>query len=458
VSRRIASRPRDFLCDAVRAITPADAVSVTPVAMSGSDERERRVGRAFLAVGALRAARTLNGWRPFSRTGRTSALAFPSGLTVSELPLHSLACQALVTAGFAAAGGLRSRTGRAGLVLTAASWAGLVGLDRVAGQADEVLEAALVEGLGPDYQSLMAPDLAPPEGVAITRREVVNPVPRLRRRYAATRDVAYGELGRRNQLDVWRRADLPADAGAPVLIQVHGGAWTTGSKEQQGAALMGHLAERGWVSVAVNYRLSPRGTWPDHIVDVKRAIAWVKEHIAEYGGDPDFVVISGGSAGGHLSSLAALTPGVCDFQPGFENADTSVQAAVPMYGVYDFTNRDGTGRADMESMLAQVVFKSKLADARAVWEQASPMSWVGPEAPPFFIAHGTNDSLAPVEQARSFARMLREASHQPVVYAELPRAQHAFDLLSSVRTRHTIEAIDRFLAVVRTAHAAGVSR
>ena len=122
---------------------------------------------------------------------------------------------------------------------------------------------------------------------------------------------------------------------------------------------MAHLAERGWVCVAVNYRLSPRGTWPDHIVDVKRAIAWVKAHIAEYGGDPDFVAITGGSAGGHLSSLAALTPNVAGFQPGFEDADTSVQAAVPFYGVYDFTNRDGTSRADMEDMLARMVFKSK---------------------------------------------------------------------------------------------------
>ena len=82
------------------------------------------------------------------------------------------------------------------------------------------------------------------------------------------------------------------------------------------------------------------------------------------------------------------------------------------------------------------------------------MSWVGPDAPPFFIAHGTNDSLVPVEQARSFARMLHAASDQPVVYAELPRAQHAFDLFSSVRTLHTLQAIDRFLAVVRTDHGA----
>ncbi len=163
---------------------------------------------------------------------------------------------------------------------------------------------------------------APPEDVAITRREIVNPLPRLRRRYATNRDVSYGEFGRRNRLDVWRRSDLADDAGAPVLIQVHGGAWVTGSKEQQGAPLMGHLAERGWVSVAVNYRLGPRSTWPDQIVDVKRAIAWVKEHIVEYGGDPDFVVITGGSAGGHLAALAALTASVGAFQPGFEDADT----------------------------------------------------------------------------------------------------------------------------------------
>ena len=91
---------------------------------------------------------------------------------------------------------------------------------------------------------------------------------------------------------------------------------------------------------------------------MKRALAWVKEHIAEYGGDPDFVAITGGSAGGHLSSLAALTPNVAAFQPGFEDADTTVQAAVPFYGVYDFTNRDGTSRADMED------------DARPAWSSS----------------------------------------------------------------------------------------
>ena len=71
---------------------------------------------------------------------------------------------------------------------------------------------------------------------------------------------------------------------------------------------MSHLAELGWVCVSINYRLSPKQSWPDHIVDVKRAIAWVEDNIADYGGDPEFIAVTGGSAGGHLSALAALTP------------------------------------------------------------------------------------------------------------------------------------------------------
>ena len=65
--------------------------------------------------------------------------------------------------------------------------------------------------------------------------------------------------------------------------------------------------------------------WPDHIVDVKTAICWVKDNIAQYGGNPNMIVIAGGSAGGHLAALAALTPHHAEFQPGFEQRDTSVQ-------------------------------------------------------------------------------------------------------------------------------------
>ena len=75
--------------------------------------------------------------------------------------------------------------------------------------------------------------------------------------------------------------------------------------------------------------------------DLKLALRWIKEHAAELGGDPDFVAVTGGSAGGHLSALLALSAGEPAFQPGFESFDARVAACVPFYGVYDFTNRFG---------------------------------------------------------------------------------------------------------------------
>jgi acetyl esterase/lipase len=408
----------------------------------------------FLLSGAVAAAVTAAAWRPLDRSAATpgSPLQFLSGLPTSEMPLPTLGLQGIVGLVAGRGGGVRGLRGAVGVGLTAASFAGLVALQREAGRSDDVLEAALQEGLGADYRERISEPFSPLPDVPVTRRTAILSGFGARRRYAATRDLAYGDHGRHNRLDIWRRADLPADAGAPVLVQVHGGAWMMGEKRGQAHPLMGHLAERGWVCVTINYRLSPRAEWPDHIVDVKRALAWTKAHISEHGGDPSFVVITGGSAGGHLAALAAVTPDLAAFQPGFEDADTSVAAAVPFYGVYDFTNRDGSAGRALVPFLERRVMHSRLAENRAVWEEASPMSHVGPDAPPFFVLHGVNDVLVPVEQARSFVRSLRAVSRNPVVYAELPRAHHAFDVLPSVRVHHTVRAVERFLAVVRSEH------
>jgi acetyl esterase/lipase len=418
----------------------------------------------FLLSGVVAATVTAAAWRPFDRTAATpgSPLEFLSGVPTSELPLPTLGLQGIVGLLAARGGGVRGLRGALGVGLTAASFAGLVALQREAERSDEVLERALQEGLGPDYRKRISEPFSPRPDVPLTRRSAFLSGFGMRRRYAATRDLSYGDHGRHNRLDIWRRADLPAGAGAPVLVQVHGGAWMMGEKRGQAHPLMAHLAERGWVCVTINYRLSPRAQWPDHIVDVKRALAWTKANIAEHGGDPSFVAITGGSAGGHLAALAALTPGpsgrgsgedgIAGFQPGFEDADTRVAAAVPFYGVYDFTNRDGSAGRALVPFLERRVMRSRLVDNRATWDDASPMSHVRPDAPPFFVLHGTNDVLVPLEQARSFVGALRATSRNPVVYAELPRAQHAFDVLPSVRVHHTVRAVERFLAVVRSEH------
>ena len=232
-----------------------------------------------------------------------------------------------------------------------------------------------------------------------------------------------------------------------MLLQVHGGGWTLGTKDQQGIPLMLHMAAHGWVCVAINYRLSPRDAFPAHLVDVKRAIAWIREHGPSYGGDPDFLAITGGSAGGHLAALAALTPNDPEYQPGFEEADTTLQAAVPHYGVYDFAGASGTRKARpmRDGFLGPRILQKDPRKEIEEFEKASPMLQVGAEAPPFFVIHGRHDTLVEVSQARQFVEALRGISKQPVAYAELPGTQHAFDVFPSIRSAHVVRGVDRFL-------------
>ncbi|HXO79844.1 MAG TPA: alpha/beta hydrolase [Mycobacterium sp.] len=388
---------------------------------------------------------TADGYQPLSKRGYLSMYAFSFGVFASELPLQLLVSQFALLA--AVTRKLPPRLRRFSWLVSALSWLGLVGLHRIGAQADQPLKAALDAGLGPDRRTESGDLWKRPAGAGTAKSPGVLRMARVYGSYAHDTDISYGEHGSRNHLDIWRRPDLDRGGRAPVLLQVPGGAWMVGSKRQQAYPLMSHLAELGWVCVAINYRLSPRSTWPDQIVDVKRALAWTKEHIAEYGGDPDWVAITGGSAGGHLSSLAALTPNDPQFQPGFEDADTSVRAAVPFYGLYDFT-RDDAIHPLMAPTLSKYVFKLRRPDIVDAFRSASPITYVNPDAPPFFVLHGRNDSLIPVEQGRAFSKRLREVSRQPVAYAELPFAQHAFDIFGSVRAAHATVAVEQFLAEI----------
>ncbi len=400
---------------------------------------------AALLVSVLGLVFTANGYRPLSKRGYSSGYAFSYGVFASELPAQMLGVHLAVLAALSRR--LPPRIRRFSWVVSGLSWLGLLGLRHVGRTADEPLTAALDAGLGTGRRTESG-DLwkRPAPGGATAKKPGAARMLRIWRDYAHDADISYGECGSRNHLDIWRRPDLDPGGRAPVLLQVPGGAWMVGNKRGQAHPLMSHLAELGWVCVAINYRLSPRSTWPDHIVDVKRAIAWTKRHIAEYGGDPDWIVITGGSAGGHLSALAALTPNDPRFQPGFSDADTRVQAAVPFYGVYDFTRSDKSMHPMMVPMLQKHVFKFKRRDHPDEFAAASPITHVRQDAPPFFVLHGRNDSLIPVEQARNFTAALREVTRAPVVYAELPCAQHGFDIFGSARAAHAAVAVEQFLA------------
>jgi acetyl esterase/lipase len=369
-----------------------------------------------------------------------------SGWLTGELALQHLAWQAVVTLGFAAAGAFESAAGVAGLALGFTSWG--------------VLIASHLRGLGAGHEAsrTLAPLALAPASDVSPAHGLTRPFRMRRPGVERIRDLEYGaslpgDKGGRNRLDVVR----PTAPGErrPALLQIHGGGWVIGDKREQGAPLMTHLAERGWVSFAINYRLSPRATFPDHIVDVKRAIRWIREHGAEFGADPDFLCVTGGSAGGHLTALAAVTANDPRFQPGFEHVDTRLAAAVPFYGVYDFLDRFGIrGTQKMEPFLARMVLKCTPEENRELWEAASPISHVSPEAPPFLLVHGTHDSLVWPEEMRAFERALAEKSRQPVLVLELAGAQHAFDTFHSPRSAHVVRAVTAFLEHVYAQHRA----
>ena len=246
-------------------------------------------------------------------------------------------------------------------------------------------------------------------------------------------------------LDVWRREDLPQQP-APVLIFVPGGAWVHGSRLLQGYALMSHLAEQGWVCLSIDYRVAPHHRWPQHITDVKTAIAWAHANVDKFGGDRNFVAVAGCSAGGHLSALAGLTANDPEMQADLpEGSDTSVDAVVGIYGRYDWEDRSTAERARFVDFLERVVVGRKMSRHPDIFRKASPIARVHPGAPPFLVIHGSGDSVIPVAQARSFVERLRAASHSVVSYVELPGAGHAFDMIDGARTGSMATAIGLFL-------------
>ena len=252
-------------------------------------------------------------------------------------------------------------------------------------------------------------------------------------------------------LNVYRPRN--GDGPFPVLLYVHGGGWTMGSKNFQGLATSTHMASRGWLCVNADYRLSPRATFPDHIVDVKRAIRWVREEGARLGADPDFVVITGGSAGGHLCALAALTPKEPEYQPGFEEVDTRLQGCIPFYGVFDFTGeRSHWPHRGLYQTVERAVMKRRQKEDPESFRRASPLHRVSAEAPPFLVIHGTADSLVPIEESRVFHRALAEATGGRAALAEIPGAQHAFELFPSLRTESVRSAVERFLDQLQRQH------
>jgi acetyl esterase/lipase len=400
----------------------------------------------LFAVGATAFALTLHSHRPLRWPGTLVLPAWFASWPIIELSLHLAVVTSVVVALIALEADLSLWPAQAGLAMAIGAVVGLVWHARLAWRTPDVLAKALRQGLDLDHVATAA------DGDRSRWFRLLRGFPIRHRRVERLRNVEYHRIGRRGLiLDVYRLRGAQQHSGGkrPVFLYVHGGGWVIGNKGQQGLLTVNHLAARGWLCVSINYRLSPRATFPEHLYDVKRAIAWVKANAESYGGDPKFVIIGGGSAGAHLAALAALTPGASEYQRDYTDTDTAVQGLIGYYGVYDFCDRHGHWpHTAFRMLLERAIMKRRFRDAREEFENASPIARVGDHAPPTFLIHGDRDNLAPCHESRCLAAALRASSKHPVVHAELPGAQHAFELFPSLRSLATVDAVGTFCEAV----------
>jgi acetyl esterase/lipase len=357
----------------------------------------------FWTVNALR--------RPVPPGRRMPPLWLP-GMIVSELAPWFLVERFIVAGALIWAGALGFSIGIAGLALFALCQVGLLILMR------RSILSARHAGYRASFLDLWKVRVRAPEAV-----EVETEVP-----YSAGLTV-----------DVYRRASTDE---APTLIYLHPGSWMRGRPGRQALGMLYDLADRGWVVLDARYPLSPVATFPDHLIGIKRLIAWARDTGGRFGVDSKRIAIAGGSSGAHLAALAALTWDDQSLQPGFEEADTSLMACAPHYGIYDLLIRNAT-RFDWP-FISKYVMKTSPGESPDVYRRASPLDLVRPDAPPFFAVHGEYDSVVLAEESRQFVRALQNVGAR-VQYHEVPGAQHGFDAIPSIRTRAVGALVRDFL-------------
>lgn len=382
---------------------------------------------------------------PIYNNSKGALLSFLTGWLTAELAVHHILWQVMLVFLFVWGGAVSGFFGALGFLICVSAWIAMAYHYLLSEKAETEVSDALYDGLGDDYLDEIREEFSSRFPATPDFERVKWPFAGNDPKVEVIKDVPYGNYGQ--CLDIYRPRQ--AVENAPVLFQIHGGGWTEkmGSKNEQALPLMNHMALRNWICVSADYRLSPPATFPDHIIDCKQALVWIKQEISAYGGNPDFVVVTGGSAGGQLSALMALSPNDPAFQPGFEGEDTTVQGAVPFYGAYDFTDGNGFQRNDaLSDLLDTSVMKLPKEGNMEVYRQASPLFRVNDNAPPFLIIHGKKDTLLPVEEAQLFAKTLRDVTSSPVVYTEITGGQHAFDMFPSVRSEHVKHGVERFLS------------
>jgi acetyl esterase/lipase len=252
----------------------------------------------------------------------------------------------------------------------------------------------------------------------------------------AYRDVTYQQLpGYIPQVvDIY----VPATKGPhPLVLYIHGGGWTGGHTRHSGAlanfpGVLASLASEGFVVASLEYRLSAEAKYPAQLQDAKASLRFLGDHAAKYRIDPSRVGIWGGSAGGHLTALTALTCKDTSLDPAAAK-DLCASAAVTWYGVFNFgalTAQRGGGGDDAAERLMGCNGRCS-AETYAL---ASPVTFIDAKDPPFLLIHGTEDKVVPIGQSYEAEKRFKAAG-VPVQVLWLTGVDHSFIGATPAQTR-----------------------
>ncbi len=207
----------------------------------------------------------------------------------------------------------------------------------------------------------------------------------------------------------------------PAILFIHGGGWRSGKHYNVFAAWM---AERGYFVASIDYRLSQQAKWPAQIEDCKLGVRWLRANAANFGIDPNHIGVFGTSAGGHLTACVALLDDPqLEGQGGYPGVSSKVAAAAAFCPPTDLTG-DWLPGSPPPSWVQDLI-GAPITEKPEAWKQASPALNVKAGAPPFFIAHGTNDTHVPPTQGEKLRKALEEKG-VPVEYVTIKKGIHDF--------------------------------
>lgn len=218
-------------------------------------------------------------------------------------------------------------------------------------------------------------------------------------RYWMQPDVAYNKAGGVvTKLDVWYPRDN--DKPTPTLVYIHGGGWIFGSKEGAVYQFLPYL-EKGWRVVNVEYRMVSDAYAPGAVEDTRCALRWIYRNAAQYKFDTSKIVLTGHSAGGHLSLITGMLPykspldNRCYADEKYGEGPMKVAAIVNWYGISDVN--DLIAGPDLKNYA--VMWMGSQRDADAIAKSVSPLTYVSKDNPPVISIHGDKDSVVPYSQS-----------------------------------------------------------